>query len=75
MKMSFYEYLMTERDPYKQEDITLFANAAFKDRLFPKQSEDYHEISNHLEMNTDYLPSMTIFDEAWEIYTEYHQEK
>lgn len=75
MQMSFYDFLMTERDPYKQEEITQFANAAFEDRLFPKQSEDYEEISHHLEMNTDYLASMTIFDEAWEIYQKYFQEK
>lgn len=75
VKMSFYEYLMTERDPHKQEEITFFANAAFEDRMFPKQSEDYQEISEHLEMNVDYLPSMTIFDEAWETYQKYYEEK
>lgn len=75
MQMSFYQYLMTERDPYKRDNLTFFANAAFEDRLFPKQSEDYDEISSHLEMNTDYLSSMTIFDEAWEIYQKYYQEK
>jgi len=75
MEMSFYQYLMTERDPYKKDDITLFANEAFNDRMFPKQSEDYDEVSRHLEMNADYLPSLTIFDEAWEIYQERYQEK
>lgn len=40
-----------------------------------KQSEDYQEISEHLEMNTDYLPSITIFDEAWETYQKYYEEK
>lgn len=66
--MSFYQYLMTERDPYKQDDITKFANAAFSDSQFPKQSKDYDEISRHLELNTDYLPSLTIFDDAWQSY-------
>lgn len=75
MEMSFYQYLMTERDPHKKDDITLFANEAFKDRIFPKQSEDYDEISTHLEMNGDYLPSMVVFDEAWQIYIENHSEK
>jgi uncharacterized protein YozE (UPF0346 family) len=75
MEMSFYEYLMTERDPNKTDEITLFANAAFNDRIFPKQSEDYDEVSRHLEMNADYLPSMTIFDEAWQRYIDYHSEK
>lgn len=75
MEMSFYQYLMTERDPYKRDDITLFANAAFNDRTFPKQSMDYDEVSKHLELDTDYLPSMTIFDEAWDIYQSHHSER
>lgn len=75
METSFYHYLMTERDPHKQDDITLFANAAFNDRIFPKQSEDYDEVSRHLETNTDYLPSMMIFDEAWQRYLDKHSEK
>ena len=75
MEMSFYQYLMTERDPYKKDEITLFANEAFNDRIFPKQSEDYDEVSTHLELNADYLPSMMIFDEAWERYIEKHSER
>lgn len=75
METSFYHYLMTERDPHKQDDITQFANSAFKDRIFPKQSEDYDEVSRHLEMNADYLPSMMIFDEAWQRYLDKHSEK
>lgn len=66
--MSFYQYLMTERDPYKQDELTLFANNAFADSMFPKHSANYDEISNYLEMNADYLPSMIIFDDAWTIY-------
>lgn len=75
METSFYHYLMTERDPYRDDDITKFANEAFKDRIFPKQSENYDEVSRHLEMNGDYLPSMTIFDEAWERYVTKFSEK
>ena len=75
METSFYHYLMTERDPHKEDDITLFANAAFNDRIFPKQSEDYDEVSTYLEMNASYLPSMMIFDEAWQRYLDKHSEK
>ena len=46
MQRPFYHYLMTERDPHKADDITLFANAVYLDDSFPKQSEDYHEISH-----------------------------
>ena len=68
MKRSFYHYLLTERDPNKQDPITLFANNAYLDSSFPKQSKDYYEITLYLELNGNYLPSMTIFDEAWERY-------
>ena len=42
----------------------------FNDIQFPKHSSSYEEISNYLELNVDYLPSMDIFDEAWEKYLE-----
>lgn len=68
MTRSFYHYLMTERDGNMKDQITVFANAAFRDTDFPKQSKDYHEISHYLEMYGTYLDSMTIFDDAWERY-------
>ena len=70
MRTSFYHYLMTERDPHKKDTITLFANDAYLDVGFPKQSDDYQKISHYLELNGDYLPEMSIFDEAWERYLE-----
>lgn len=68
MQRPFYHYLMTERDPYKKDAVTLFANAVYLDNSFPKQSEDYHKISHYLELNGTYLEEMTTFDKAWEIY-------
>lgn len=65
---SFYEYLQTHRQPKIMDDITKFAYDAFQDHSFPKHSTDYQEISHYLEMNGDYLDSMTIFDETWEMY-------
>ncbi|CAI2600191.1 hypothetical protein AKUH1B105A_07680 [Apilactobacillus kunkeei] len=62
---SFYQYLMTERNPKSTEAVSQFANNAFYDQSFPKQSTDYDEISEYLEENASYLPSMTIFDDAW----------
>lgn len=70
MRQTFYHYLMTERNPHKKGGVSQFANDAFLDSSFPKQSEDYHELSHYLEMNGDYLTSMAIFDEAWERYIE-----
>ena len=64
----FYSFLMKYRQPKEVDDITKFANHAFLDHSFPKQSSDYDEVSRYLELNVDYLVSMTIFDEAWDLY-------
>ncbi|KRM90981.1 hypothetical protein FC80_GL000977 [Liquorilactobacillus cacaonum DSM 21116] len=59
---------MTERNPNSHHEIAEFANNAFLDQSFPKQSQEYDELSRYLEFNASYLPTMTIFDEAWEMY-------
>ncbi|MCD2256551.1 YozE family protein [Agrilactobacillus fermenti] len=68
MKRSFYQWLMTQRNPNGKDELAHFANSAFFDQSFPKQSEDYHEISDYLELNGNYLPNMAVFDQA---FTEY----
>ncbi|MGX5378094.1 YozE family protein [Ligilactobacillus sp. LYQ135] len=69
-RQSFYRFLMTLRNPNKHDEITQFANDAFFDQGFPKQSTSYHEVSAYLEMNASYLPSMSVFDEIWQQYSE-----
>ena len=71
MKRSFYHYLMTRRDPNKKDEVTLFANAVEDDCSFPKQSEDYNEVSAYLELNGHYLPNMDVYDEAWKQYLDH----
>lgn len=68
MTKSFYHFLLKYRHPAPKADISVFANEAYLDHSFPKTSENYHEISSYLELNGHYLESMTIFDEAWELY-------
>ncbi|MCG1021046.1 MULTISPECIES: YozE family protein [Sutcliffiella] len=70
MRKSFYHYIMKFRHALKKDDISIFANHAYDDHAFPKNSEDYHEISSYLEMNGQYLESMSTFDKAWELYEE-----
>lgn len=59
---------MKYRHPEPKDSISVFANNAYHDHSFPKTSEDYHEVSSYLELNGQYMDSMTIFDEAWEQY-------
>ncbi|AOP15455.1 MULTISPECIES: YozE family protein [Bacillus] len=65
---SFYHYLVKYRHPKPKDAISEFANHAYLDHGFPKASTHYDEISSYLELNGDYLSSMTTFDEAWERY-------
>lgn len=70
MHQSFYSFLMTQRNHLKNDEISLFAQNVFLDQSFPKQAKDYHEVTEYLELNASYLPSMDIFDDAWRRYTE-----
>ncbi len=70
MNRSFYHYLMTLRGGKQTDAISVFATDAGKDIQFPKHSTSYEEISDYLELNVDYLPSMDIFDEVWQNYLE-----
>lgn len=68
MRQSFYQFLMTQRNPEDYEPVAEFANNAFYDQGFPKQETRFDELSKYLEENAPYLPSMTIFDDAWVLY-------
>jgi uncharacterized protein YozE (UPF0346 family) len=62
---------MTERVPKPVKPENILANLVEKDISFPKQSDDYDEISSYLEME-HYIPSMSLFDEAWQVYLDKH---
>ncbi|QEA32346.1 YozE family protein [Secundilactobacillus malefermentans] len=68
MIKTFYEYLMTQRNPNSYEPVAEFANNAFYDQAFPKQETSFDILSKYLEENASYLPTMTVFDEAWSMY-------
>ncbi|EEI23659.1 YozE family protein [Lentilactobacillus hilgardii] len=70
MLKTFYQFLMTKRNPGSSEPIAEFANNAFYDQSFPKQLTDFDSLSKYLEENADYLPSMEIFDDVWKQYEE-----
>lgn len=65
---SFYRYLMTQRDPDAVDEVSQFANNAQHDLEFPKQEQNYEKLSDYLELNASYLPSMQVFDKAYQMY-------
>lgn len=70
MHQTFYHFLMTQRNDLAYDEISNFAQNASLDQAFPKQATDYHEVTEYLELNASYLPSMDIFDETWQRYME-----
>ncbi|MFD1317650.1 YozE family protein [Loigolactobacillus zhaoyuanensis] len=74
MRKSFYQFLMTLRDPESHDEISQFAANAFFDQSFPKLEQAYEPLSHYLEENAGYLPSMTIFDDAFLKYQEQARE-
>ncbi|HJE44954.1 YozE family protein [Levilactobacillus namurensis] len=71
MIKTFYTFLMTQRNPESYDPVAEFANNAFYDSSFPKQETDFERLSKYLEENASYLPSMTIFDDAWQLYQDF----
>ena len=70
MRKTFYQYLMTLKDAKIPTDTSQLATAVSLDNQFRRYSEEYHEIAEYLEMNTNYLPDLSLFDRLWEIYVE-----
>jgi uncharacterized protein YozE (UPF0346 family) len=68
MNKSFYHFMMKHRVPGSKDPIAQFVENMYEDHSFPKQSDDYDEISNYLELNGSYLSSMSLFDETWALY-------
>lgn len=67
-RKTFYAYVLTYRGGEMEEPATHFAEAAFHDAQFPKQSTDYEEISSYIEMLSHDALNARTFDELWESY-------
>ncbi|MGF9979394.1 YozE family protein [Viridibacillus arvi] len=68
MNQSFYSYVQTFRGGGKNDEKSMFAEAAFHDHSFPKQSTDFHILSRYIEEKVDEEMSARVFDELWYLY-------
>lgn len=73
MRQSFYQFLMTLRNPNDHGELANFAQNAFLDQSFPQQATDFDALSRYLELNGGYLPSMSVFDHAYDLYQAHEQ--
>lgn len=68
MNQSFYSFVQTFRGGGKHDEKSMFAEAAFHDLSFPKQSTDFHILSRYIEEKADEEMSARVFDELWYLY-------
>ncbi|HEL2734120.1 TPA: YozE family protein [Streptococcus suis] len=68
MRRSFYSWLMTQRNPKSNAPVAILADYAFEEIDFPKQSDDFDEVSRFLEESASFAFSMSDFDSIWEEY-------
>ncbi|HFI0420125.1 TPA: YozE family protein [Streptococcus suis] len=68
MRRSFYSWLMTQRNPKSNAPVAILADYAFEEVDFPKQSDDFDEVSRFLEESASFAFSMSDFDTIWEEY-------
>lgn len=70
MDQSFYNFVLTYRDPIKKDSHTRFANQVGKDVGFPRTTSDYYDLADYLELSGEYSEHISDFDELYRIYQE-----
>ena len=68
MQKTFYEYVQTYRGGDWEDARARFAEAAFYDEAFPKQSTDFEELCAYVEMIADEYLTTETFDTLWDSY-------
>lgn len=68
---SYYHYIKTRRG--EKSDIGRLAALIFEDTMFPKDSQDYSEVSDYLERHPYTGMSLTVYDESFEDYNNWLQ--
>ncbi len=72
MIRTFYEYVMTYRGEQQRSEEGTFAEAAFRDPSFPKQSTSFEELSRYVEETEIEGLEAAVFDDLYQKYEELH---
>ncbi|RLK63398.1 hypothetical protein D3H64_04730 [Atopobacter sp. AH10] len=66
---SFYDYMMRYQNDHQFcDEMAKFANMMHEDSNFPKQVTKFSEISEYLELSSEYSAFIDVFDKAWQAY-------
>lgn len=68
---SFYLYVLTYRGGDWTDPKVRFAEEMFHEHNFPKQSTDFHELSDYIESYATENLTIETFDTLWALYEEH----
>ncbi|MGV3243931.1 YozE family protein [Staphylococcus sp. 11261D007BR] len=63
---SFYQYALTVRG--SNDEKGQLAELIYEDLSFPKYTQDFNELSEHIETHGQYTIPMSYFDDLYEDY-------
>ncbi|HFI0464184.1 TPA: YozE family protein [Streptococcus suis] len=66
--MSFYQFMLKFKDSSEREMLSRLATIMHRDIQFPKQAEEFDQVSSYLESNSEYSTYLSTFDQAWQLY-------
>ena len=62
---------MTERNPKSNSSKAILADVACEESAFPKQTDDFDEVSRFLEEHASFSFNLGDFDAIWQEYLEH----
>ncbi|MBM7705613.1 YozE family protein [Chryseomicrobium aureum] len=68
MRDTFYQFVLRHRGGSASNPKHRFAERVFELHDFPKNTNDFYELSTYIEMQADDAIPASIFDELWEEY-------
>lgn len=68
MKRSFYHYVLTFRGGEWSDKKVRFAESMILDHAFPKNSDNFDELSNYIEFQSNEYLTIGVFDVLWDLY-------
>lgn len=70
MVQPYFQFIRRFQDEASRKPLARLANLINTDLAFPKQADNFQEISEYMETSSVYSQLMSTFDESWQLYQE-----
>lgn len=68
MVQPYFQFIRRFQEEASRKPLARLANLITSDLAFPKQADNFQEISEYLETSSDYSQLLATFDESWQKY-------